>query len=770
MGSAIEGIISGFDTTEMINAIIEAESKNINLVTERKAERTNQLTTWSSIEALLVSFKSQASLLSDKSLWYAKQVSSSDEDIISASTTTDATPGTYFLTVDQLATHHQIASQGIGSLTQNFGSGTFQIQVGDSNAVTITVDNSNNTLTSLKDAINDSEAGVTAAIINDGSEHNPYRLVLTAKDPGEDSQITVTPNLSGSDYPVFSPQFDWAEKLSWSDNATSNPLLSSNATYSGDSNKTYTFTIGGTGEQTVGSGDITVDWTDGTNSGTITVSAADTDVALTGDGADGLSVYFSVGALQAGDTFQIQAFAPDIQTGQDAIIRLGGSSNGGSPILFHSSSNTIDNLIDGVTLELNSVSEGETVEIDVSADRSQIKDQINQFVTLYNQYQDFIDQQFSYDPEGDTAAGVLMGDTSLMLLQNNIRTTLTSAISGLTDEMKMLSQAGVKFDSTGKLSFNESTFNEQIEDNFINLMNLFKSSGTTDNNKIEFIASTASTKISESGYEVDITQVATRGVLTGVSITNPGISPLTLNSTNNTLKIKVNNLASGDIVLTEKTYNSGDDLAEELENKINSDSSLAGIDVEVEWVDNGDTGNLIIYSNTYGEKSKVEISAEPSNSAHNILGLTDATSTAGLNVEGTINGEKATGLGQLLTGDSGNENTAGLQLKITLETSDLVDGSEGKVLFIKGIGDIISEKISSYTDPYSGSLKSKKDALDSQIEIFDNRIKQLEELLESKRARLYEQFEAMEEALAELQSEESYLTTMISSLDSNWMF
>jgi len=768
MGGSIEGIISGFNTTELINAIIKAESKSVDLVALRKTDQTNQLTTWSSIEALLVSLKSQASLLSDKRLWYAKQVTSSDDDVISASTTTGATPGTYFLTVDQLATHHQIASQGIGSLTQNFGSGTIQIQVGNSNPVTITVDNSNNTLTSLKDAINDSEAGVTAAVINDGSEHNPYRLVLTAKDPGAAGEITITPSLSGGTYPVFTPQFDWAEKLSWSDNASANPLLSSNTTYTGNTNKTYTFTIGGTGEQLIGTGDILVDWTDGTNSGTITVSAADTDIALDGDGADGLSVYFSAGALQAGDIFQIQAFAPDIQTGQDAIVRLGGSSNGGSPILFHSSSNTIDDLIEGVTLDLNSVSVN-AVEINVSADRSKIKEQISQFVSKYNEYQDFIDDQFSYNPESDTSAGVLLGDTSLMFLHNNIRTTVTRSITGLPEDMRMLSQAGIKFDSTGKLTFSEAVFNEQIEDNFINLMNLFKSSGTTNNNKIEFIASSANTKITESGYDVDITQAASRGTLAGLSINNPGVTPLTINATNNTLKIKLNNLTSGDIVLTEKTYNSGDDLAEELENKINSDSNLSGIGVEVEWVDNGNTGHLVIHSKTYGETSKVEIDTEPSNSAHSILGLAGATSTAGLNVEGTINGEKATGLGQLLTGDNGNENTAGLQLKITLEASDLTEGSEGQVLFIKGVADIISEKINTYTDPYNGVLKSRKDALNSHIKASDDRIRSLEEQLERRRASLYQQFMAMEEALSQLQSEQQYLTNSLAGLNANWI-
>ncbi|MCP4581756.1 MAG: flagellar filament capping protein FliD [candidate division Zixibacteria bacterium] len=770
MGGSIEGIISGFNTSELIDAIIKAESRSLDLVALRQTEQTNQLTTWKSIEALLVGVKAQASLLSSESLWYAKSATSSDESVISVSSTTDASPGSYFLTVDQLASHHQVASQGISSLSENLGTGTFQIQSGNGITTTITVDGSNNTLNSLKDAINNSDAEVTAAVINDGSEHNPYRLILTAKESGAASQITVTPNLTGGTSPVFVPQFDLAEKLSWSDTASANPVLSINAAYTGDENKTYTFTVGGTGTQTIGAGDIDIDWTDGTNSGTITVSTADTDIALTGDGSDGLITYFSAGTLEAGDTFQIQAFDPDIQDGQDAIVRLGGSDNGGSPILLHSATNTITDLIEGVTLELNSVSENnETVQIEISEDRSQIKAQINQFVAKYNEYQSFVDDQFSFNPEADASAGVLMGDTGLMLLHNNIRTTLTSSISGLPEEMRMLSQAGVKFNSQGNLSFDESVFDEQIEDNFTNLMNLFKSSGTTDNNKIEYVSSGASTKISETGYEVDITQAATKGTFTGGSIDNPSVTPLVLNATNNTIKVKINNLVSSDILLTQKTYNSGEELAEEIEEKINSDPNLVGTGVEVTWVDSGNTGHLVISSNSYGDTSTVSLESAPGNSAHSILGLAGGVEVAGLDVEGTINGETATGTGQLLTGDNGNENTAGLQLMITLETADLIEGSEGKVLFNKGIADVMEEKFISYTDPYEGALKSRKDALESQIKISNDRMKFLGEQLERRRADLFLQFAAMEDAMAQMQTEQQYLTSSLAGLNQNWV-
>jgi len=764
VSGAIDGIISGFDTTAMIDAIMQYESRRADLVTARKTEHTNKLTTWKSIEAILTAVKIQAGLLADESLWYAKSATSSNEDVIAVTSTTEATPGTYYLNVRQLASYHQIASQGMSSLGQSVGSGTIEIRVGNSSPTVITVDSSNNTLTALKDAINNSDARVTAAIINDGSEHNPYRLVLTAKDAGAANQISVTSNLSGTTVPEFAVAFDWAELLSWSDAATSNPVRSANATYTGNTNKTYIFTIGGSGLQTVGAGEIAVNWTDGTNSGTITVAAADTDIELTGDGADGLSVYFSAGSLQAGDSFQVQAFAPTIQSSQDAIVELGSSGNGGSPITLTSSSNTISDLIAGVTLQLKSVNTGSPVEISVAEDRSQIKTQIQEFVKKYNEFQSFVDKQFTYTEEM-SQAGVLLGDTSLIMLHNDIRTTISKILKGRPDEMKMLSQAGVRFGTDGQLSFDEAVFDQAIEKNYLNIINLFRSNGTSNNVGIEYISSEAITKISTTGYEVNITQAATRGSLTGNDITNPATSGLVINASNNMLKIKINNRASGEIALTQKTYTTGQELAEEVENAINGDSALAGAGVQVEWVDNGQSGHLAIYSGVYGSGSTVALEPDVSNSAHVILGLSGGLTQEGQNVEGTINGEAATGVGQYLTGDTGNENTAGLKLLISLTPAELqLDASEGKVYFNKGIASILGDKIGAYTDPLNGILKGKKDALQTQISAADNQLKSIEEQLERKRADLYRQFTAMEQALAALQAQQQYLTAAIANI------
>ena len=83
------------------------------------------------------------------------------------------------------------------------------------------------------------------------------------------------------------------EIISFNDNSTSAISLGMTAANSGTENKTYTFTVASAGAQTIGSDVITLDWTDGINSGSVLITQADSDVELVGDGADGLSLSFS---------------------------------------------------------------------------------------------------------------------------------------------------------------------------------------------------------------------------------------------------------------------------------------------------------------------------------------------------------------------------------------------------------------------------------------------------------------------------------------------
>jgi flagellar hook-associated protein 2 len=445
---AIDGIFSGLNTTEIINTIIQAERAKQNVYLARQAEYTQKLTSWQTINSYLLAFKTQADVLSKESLWNKISVISSDPDAISVSGSGSSASGTYFVSVNQLAQNQQIASQGYSSDQAIVGVGSIEISVGGA-PITINLEAGSNSLSALKQAINDANAGVTAAIINDGSENNPYRLILSANETGADNEITVTTDLIGGTQPDFETSyFDIPEKIEWSSNATSNPSLGSSAVYTGTSNKVYTFTINGAGAQTIGVDEITINWDDGTDSGSITIPSTfdpmTDEVALTGDGSDGLTLNFSSGVLVGGDIFQVQASGPLIQAGQDAVLRLGSQGSGGSPIVVTSSSNKVSTLIDGVTLELHKVC-ADPVQITVNSDHSSIVSTVQDLISKYNEFAEFVDQQLSYNSE-TKSAGVLLGESSLVNLLSYIRSDITQRVKGLDGTLTRLSDIGVKFD------------------------------------------------------------------------------------------------------------------------------------------------------------------------------------------------------------------------------------------------------------------------------------------------------------------------------------
>ncbi|MFH2066177.1 MAG: flagellar filament capping protein FliD [Pseudomonadota bacterium] len=69
----------------------------------------------------------------------------------------------------------------------------FSYTLGDGEAVAVSVE-ADTTFNELADLINSDakNAGITAKVINDGSKENPYRLVLTANQTGEDNRITIS--------------------------------------------------------------------------------------------------------------------------------------------------------------------------------------------------------------------------------------------------------------------------------------------------------------------------------------------------------------------------------------------------------------------------------------------------------------------------------------------------------------------------------------------------------------------------------------------------
>jgi flagellar hook-associated protein 2 len=769
LAGSISGVNSKLDTAAIIDAMLTYEKQNITLLQYNQTVKTNQITTYQAINTRLLAFQTQSALLARDETFEATKINVSDEDYVTASAGSNVGLGTYSLNVTALAQNHQIASQGFSKEeAADIGTGTITITVGDASPKTVTISDKDSSLEGLKNAINNAKIGVKASVINDGTTSNSYRLLLTADKTGAKNKIIVSSDLSGIKTPDFSTaSFDKVEKLSFSTAATSTPSLGTTASYTGSQNKTYTFTVGGVGTQTVGSGDITLNWTDGTNTGSIVVSSADTEVELSGTGSDGLKLSFAAGKLVAGDKLQVQTFAPLLQQAQDAQISMGSTTGGGSPLSVTSDTNFVKNLIPGVTLNLKKVTDANPVIINVDRDVDKVEQQIDDFVTKINDVLGAIDDQFKFDSKATDKTGILFGDSTLIMVQNSLRNLVSSKISGLDAEYKMLADVGIRFGTSGKLTVaDRSKLQTAILEHPEDLQKLLAPSGNSSNDKISFMSLTDKTKASSSGYEVNITQAASQGYMRGSLITDLETTPLVIDSSNKNLALKIDGIVSETITLTEKTYANSADLVSEIQQKINADRKIGNLGVEVSYFDNGSDGYLVLTSGNYGKNSKVEIQGGIANSALVKLGLALGQVFSGEDVLGTINGEKATGIGQLLTGDAGNSKTAGLRLKIELTEADLLTAGDATIKVFRGVAGQAQSVVNSLTKDTDGAFASRTKALQSQVDDIKSQVEKMNQLMELKRQRLADRFNEMESLIGQLNSESQYLTSAIANLSS----
>jgi len=754
--TTVDGIISGISTTDIINALTSIERRRIALLQARQQVATNELTTYQSMTAKLLTVQSDADFLSRSATFDSRTATSSDTSIITASAGLRAPVASYDLTVNALARSHQVASQGFAdSDTTAVGTGTLVLAVNGS-STTVTIDSSNNTLEGLRDAINAAGTTVRAGIINDGGATHPYRLLLSSASTGLENAISITNNLAGGTTPDFSAA-SLTSPVADAGNVYTG-TASAAGTYAGDSGKTYTvqFTLAGG----VGVARYKVSEDGGTTWGSEQVLAAST-IGVYDDvnGSDlGAQMAFTEADFGEGDEFTMRAFVPTVQPAADAQVAFG---SGSGQIVITSASNRITDAIPGVTLSLVSADATKTVTIDVAPDKAAVKARIASLVTNFNGAVDYITAQSSYDSSTRTA-GVLLGNTSMMRLQSDLRKTLLQSVTG-TDTCDSLFSIGLQGTDTGSLTLDQTTLAAALDANFDDVAKIFKTTGISTNSRISFLTATAGSQPTSAGYAVNVTQAATRGTFTGTSISDPANSPLAIDSTNNQLIVTIDGTTSRIMQLTAGTYTSGAALAQEIQGQIDADDYLDGKSVAVSFVDEGATGYFEIRSNAYGASSSVLL-GEPANNAAGVLGLTGGTGIAGTDVAGTINGEAATGSGQFLTGDSGNANTAGIRLRVSLEPADLGDGAEATLTLVKGVGTRLTELLKSYTNTVDGLFAEKQEVTQDHIDSISQRITEMEAVLEVRRQRLVLKYAAMEKLLAQMQQQSSYLSLQLSGM------
>lgn len=561
-----------------------------------------------------------------------------------------------------------------------------------------------------------------------------------------------------------------------------------------------------------------------------------------------------------------EGYAMQSTAGQDAKVTIDG-------VAVTRSSNTIDDVISGVTLDIARVESGSTVNITVSRDTDSIKGKVNEFTTAYNGIIEFINQEFTYN-EDTKESGVLSGESTLRTIKSIIQNTLADAIPLLPTDANALSLIGISSDKNGKLSVKDSTFLSEIGSDFYAVKRMFVAEGTTTNNEISYLNHTKDTVAGN--YAVTINTVATQASKTGSADLDPGgigtgntetltitdtstnrVATISLdgdtvsgNSIDNivntinselanertqTLVGSVANLAGGSAITASTVFSAFDVGGAGLVNgnKISfTGTNRSGLSISDSYtisdvstdtvqgflsaiesayengvsatingsgnivltdVTNGDSqvsltitepGSLdfgtVLTSNTGGVTGRYAMEITASKSGDNLVLTHDNYGTgygfttveandrlgtegtyAGIDVAGTINGEAATGTGQILVGDaSASTSVEDLTIKVTSTST----GSKGNVKLTVGVGELMFNDIDSITDEIDGLLTIRMDGLQDTIDDMSKSIIAMEGRLAMESLRLNKQFVALELSLSKLQSVSSFMAQQLSQL------
>jgi len=588
------GLGSGLQINDIVTAIIDAEKVPAQGKIDRDAvTATEQISAFGSINSALSTFKDSYKDLSKTSSYSAVNISSSDESVLTATAGLGAQTGVYDIEVKEKAQAQSLASAAFSSPNDSIGTGTMTIRFGsyetgtfavnpDTTIQNITIDSSNNTLSTFRDAINaDEDNGVTASIINDGSG---YRLVMTSDNTGEEFAMEITVDDDDDDD---------------IDNSSGISQLIYN-----DANKNLTQSV----------------------------AAKDAEIVMNG-------------------------------------------------LTITRNSNDIESVITGVTIKLLDTKPGENIRLNINKDTSTVENEIRAFVDNYNALTVQLNE-FSKVDSSNGEVGVLVGDATVRSIENQLRGLLNNRLEHLPGSIKSFANLGIFTNRDGTLEINETNsalpkFSDVIKDNIADVADFFTATGSATDSQVNF---TSSNSLTQPGtYAVEVSQLATKGVLTGLLVNNLDISSA---NENDTFKVRIDGILSNDIVIANKLYDSVADLATELQSKINSDSTL--LDKGVSVIVTEDAGKLKIESSKYGATSSVAFTEVDTNFLAD-LGIDVEQGTMGVDVEGTIDGVAAFADGQFLLSESGD--SSGIKLEITGGAL----GSRGSVSFSEGTTVLMNE-------------------------------------------------------------------------------
>lgn len=191
------GIGSGADLNSLVTQLVAVERAPLTQMRSAASGLQTQVSSYGKVSSLLSGLQTAAEKLNSAALWSQSAARSSDEAAVGVVGGSGAAAGNYNVSVSKLATSQTVVTAtALGNATAAVGSGTLTLEVGEwesepmqfvphvgRDPTTINVE-PDDTLSTLRDKINASGGGVTAALVTDSTG---VRLSLRSTESGKEN-------------------------------------------------------------------------------------------------------------------------------------------------------------------------------------------------------------------------------------------------------------------------------------------------------------------------------------------------------------------------------------------------------------------------------------------------------------------------------------------------------------------------------------------------------------------------------------------------------
>lgn len=149
-----------------------------------------------------------------------------------------------------------------------------------------------------------------------------------------------------------------------------------------------------------------------------------------------------------------------VQTATDAQLNVNG-------VDFTRSTNVIDDVLTGVSLTLNTVTDG-AANLSISQDNNEARANIVDFVTIYNEAQRQLKEL-----SNSSVDGALAGDSIFRSLTSSLRSIVLGSSSSATSSISNLSDMGISVSRSGELEVDDGKLDSALANNYADVVQMF---------------------------------------------------------------------------------------------------------------------------------------------------------------------------------------------------------------------------------------------------------------------------------------------------------